>query len=403
MGDVHAIRHKVFRNPSAESQQTWQRRPRRTTGEPTHKDRVRNPAPSRSQVGGRAEHLVRPSSPHRTRFLLSFFFPPAKNSETQPQTQARSSGAGAELRSHLRTPEASSEGWECEQKASAAVSGRGAGVSRRPRRGASRPSRRGHRRPKLRLSPAVHPHSATRQLTGIPRNSSSSARRRRARTGAGRRGPARPPPSARSGPGPVAPCAAVRSSSRAGARTALPPSALLLFLLLLRAAGKQIPISAASAAEYASSRRGGRGGVWGRGGPGEQRRRARALERTRQLCAHPPRGAGPAPDTNGAESSAEVPEGPVELGAPLPGRRAGGRHGGARLPREGGPAFRARRPHPRDGGAAGTGLRGVDSAGTPLHEPKLGPHVRSCGVAPKALSSRSAGSVARWVCDRKEK
>lgn len=130
---------------------------------------------------------------------------------------------------------------------------------------------------------------------------------------------------------------------------------------------------------------------------------ARALERTRQLCAHPPRGAGPAPDTNGAESSAEVPEGPVELGAPLPGRRAGGRHGGARLPREGGPAFRARRPHPRDGGAAGTGLRGVDHAGTPLHEPKLGPHVRSCGVAPKALSSRSAGSVARWVCDRKEK
>lgn len=289
MGDVHAIRHKVFRNPSAESQQTWQRRPRRTTGEPTHKDRVRNPAPSRSQVGGRAEHLVRPSSPHRTRFLLSFFFPPAKNSETQPQTQARSSGAGAELRSHLRTPEASSEGWECEQKASAAVSGRGAGVSRRPRRGASRPSRRGHRRPKLRLSPAVHPHSATRQLTGIPRNSSSSARRRRARTGAGRRGPARPPPSARSGPGPVAPCAAVRSSSRAGARTALPPSALLLFLLLLRAAGKQIPISAASAAEYASSRRGGEGRRVGEGRPG---RAAPARARTGK---DPPALRAPAP------------------------------------------------------------------------------------------------------------
>lgn len=336
MGDVHAIRHKVFRNPSAESQQTWQRRPRRTTGEPTHKDRVRNPAPSRSQVGGRAEHLVRPPSPHRTRFLLSFF-PPAKNSETQPQTQARSSGAGAELRSHLRTPEASSEGWECEQKASAAVPGRRAGVSRRPRRGASRPSRRGHRRPKLRLSPAVHPHSATRQLTGIPRNSSSSVRRRRARTGARRRGPARPPPSARSGPGPVAPRAAVRSSSRAGARTALPPSALLLFLLLLRAAGKQIPISAASAAEYASSRRGGGGGAACGGGA------ARASS------------AGARAHWKGPASSART-----RPGAPAPPRTRTGPRARRKCPK--GPWSSA--PLCREGGpAAGTGAPGCRGKG----------------------------------------
>lgn len=69
-GAVHATQHKVFRNRSAESQQTWQRRPRRTTGEPTPGDGARNPAPSRSQVGGRAEHSVRPPSPHRTRFVL---------------------------------------------------------------------------------------------------------------------------------------------------------------------------------------------------------------------------------------------------------------------------------------------------------------------------------------------
>lgn len=316
MGDVHAIGHKVFRNPSAESQQTWQRRPRRTTGEATRKDRGRNAAPSRSQVGGRAEHLVRPPSPHRTRFLLSFFSP-GKNPETQPQTQARSSGAGAELRSHLRTPEASSEGWECEQKASAGRPVRGAGVSRRPRQGASRPPRRGHRRPKLRRYPAAHPHSATRQLTGIPRNSSSSARRRRARrTGAGRRGPARPPPSARSGPGPVAPRAAVRSSSRAGARTALPPSALLL-LLLLRAAGKQIPISAASAAEDASSRSGGEGRRVGGGAARASGAGARAhwegpasSARTRPGAPAPPR------TRTGPRARRKCPKGPWST-APL--------------------------------------------------------------------------------------
>lgn len=204
-------------------------------------------------------------------------------------------------------------------------------------------------------------------------------------------------------PGPCRPSRGRAVLVSRGSSNRLPPSALLL-LLLLRAAGKQIPISAASAAEDASSRSGGGAARGGRGGQGERRRRARALGRTRQLCAHPSRGAGPAPDTNGAESSAEVPEGPVEHGAPLPGRRAGGRHGGARLPREGGPAFRARRRHhhPRDGGAAGTGLRGVDHAGTPLLEPKLGPHV-SGGVAPKAPSSRGAGSLARLDCDRKEK
>lgn len=260
-----------------------------------------------------------------------------------------------------------------------------------------RPPRRGHLRPKLRRPPAAHPHTATRQLTGVPRNSSSGARRRRARTAAGRRGPARPPPSACSGPGPVAPRAAVQSSSRAGrragARASLPalPSALLL-----RAAGQQIPISAASAAEDARSRGEGR-----RVGEGRPRRArgagARALGRARQLCAHPPRGAGPAPDTNRAESSAEVPEGPVEFGAPLPGRRTGRRHGGARLPREGGPPFSARRRHTRDGGAAGARLREVDGAGTPLLEPELALHVRSCRVAPKAPSLHGAGSVARFV------
>lgn len=144
--------------------------------------------------------------------------------------------------------------------------------------------------------------------------------------------------------------------------------------------------------------RGGRGGAWGKGGPGEQEAPARAHCRARQLCAHPPRGAGPAPDTNRAESSAEVPEGPVEFGAPLPGRRTGRRHGGARLPREGGPPLSARRRHTRDGGAAGARLREVDGAGTPLLEPELALHVRSCRVAPKAPSLHgAAGSVARFV------
>ena len=64
---LHSIQQKVFRNWSAESQQTWQRRQRRTTGEPP-----RNLAPSRRQVLRQARQFLRALPPPRNTHSFSF-------------------------------------------------------------------------------------------------------------------------------------------------------------------------------------------------------------------------------------------------------------------------------------------------------------------------------------------
>lgn len=71
---LHSIQQKVFRNRSAESQQTWQRRQRRTTGEPP-----RNLAPSRQQVLRKDMQLLRALPSHETDIFFLF----CKSGESQ--------------------------------------------------------------------------------------------------------------------------------------------------------------------------------------------------------------------------------------------------------------------------------------------------------------------------------
>lgn len=147
-------------------------------------------------------------------------------------------------------------------------------------------------------------------------------------------GAVRPPPSACSGPGPVAPRATVRSSSRAdgraGAGACLPARPLLSSLLpppSSLAERQQADSNLSSDRRRRHSRRGGWAAARARErslGGGADLRETRGCARA--LGIDPPRSA---PDAKGAERAAEAPEGSAVPGARLPGGRARRRQGGA--------------------------------------------------------------------------
>ncbi|XP_047680632.1 translation initiation factor IF-2-like [Prionailurus viverrinus] len=195
-------------------------------------------------------------------------------------------------------------------------------------------------------SPGAHTHSRTSQLTRTPGNSSSSPRR-----GAGwarRAAGARRGPDSASALGVQRPRPGRPSSGRAilvsRGRTRRSPS--------LPALSPRPPPSSFAESQQADSNLGSRrrrrhcrrrrhsqgwGGRRGRGGLGEGRASA-GLGAARAHWED----ARPAPDTKGAERAAEAPEGSPRSGAPLPGKRARSRQGGAGL-RWG--DFSSARPH----------------------------------------------------------
>ncbi|XP_049750334.1 putative uncharacterized protein C1orf229 [Elephas maximus indicus] len=193
-----------------------------------------------------------------------------------------------------------------------------------------------------RVLPARTRTFQTSQLTRTPGNSSPARGAEQGRRGEppGRSGAQRGPGSASalacSGPWPGRPCRSrvilvSRGRTRRGPSL---PAALPALLRRPTPAGGFQSRQPPPPPPLTRGRGAGVGAAWGRGGPRRDSGAARALwEGARQRRAHPTQGVGPAPppDSKGAERAAEAAEGPSERGAPLPGREAGRRQGGAGL------------------------------------------------------------------------
>ncbi|XP_032775431.1 formin-like protein 5 [Rattus rattus] len=266
--------------------------------------------------------------------------------ETQAQYQPRSSGAGAERRSHLRIPEASPEWCECEQKSERERTGpRGRGLPQAPLRRvdgglpgaatfapnfAGLPRRTRTQRPAN--SPGsreTHPPALGAGGHGQPRGGGARLGLRPRRAAARARSPLARPYSprlaradARELEPPSPPFPPPSSSARPASRfQSLPP---------------QPPRTLAS---------GGRGGAWGKGGPGEQEAPARAHWEGPASSARTRPGA-PAPPRTRTEPRArrKCPKGPLSS-APL--CREGGPAAGT-----GAPGCRGKGGHPSAHAAA---------------------------------------------------